>query len=182
MAKKVTIVLADGFEETEALAPADLLRRAGIEVTLLTINNEPKVTSSHKITVIADSTLSAGFGDYDLIILPGGMPGTKNLFACQPLTDELKRAYANGKRIAAICAAPMILGQLGMLRGRRATAFPGFEQYLDGASAIGGQVVTDGPITTGIGAGAALDFGLELISVLDSADKAKQIAEAIIMK
>ena len=182
MGSKVTIVLANGFEETEALVPADVMRRAGLEVTLLSINAERNVTSAHNITVVADRTLADGFPEYDLIILPGGMPGTKNLFECAQLTEELKKAYSKGKKLSAICAAPMILGQLGMLMGRRATAFPGFEQYLDGATQIGGRVVTDGPITTGISAGAAFEFGLELISVLEGTEKSKQIADAIILK
>lgn len=182
MVHNIVTILADGFEETEALAPVDLMRRCGFNVRLLTINQTVTVTSSHNITIAADDTINNGFGQYDLIMLPGGMPGTKNLFANQQLREELIKAYSENKWIAAICAAPMILGQLGMLEGRKAICYPGFEQYLEGAQLTNKQVVTDGNIITAIGAGAAFDFGLEIIKNLENIDAANKIAKSIMLK
>ncbi len=179
MAKRVVIFLANGFEETEALAPLDVMRRAGIEVELVSIEAELTVTSSHTVKVVADSLLSDGVGDYDLVMLPGGMPGTKNLLADQRVCDEVLRAAQNGKHVAAICAAPMILGRLGLLKGKKATCFPGFEGELEGAKHINVPVVTDGNIITGRGAGAAIDFGLAIISALLSSDKSLETARQI---
>ncbi|MCF0189708.1 MAG: DJ-1/PfpI family protein [Marinilabiliaceae bacterium] len=182
MSKKILVLLADGFEETEALSPTDVLRRsAPNEVTLVSIKpNDASVTSSHKITIIADSTIDQiSASEYDAVILPGGMPGTLNLNSSQAVLDIVQQAYSEGKIVAAICAAPMILGGLGILADRKATCFPGFEQYLTGATHIRQHVVRDGNVITGVGAGASILFGLEILKALDGEERADKIAHDI---
>ena len=203
----IYMFLAPGFEEVEALAPLDLLRRAGLEVTTVAVrpaaanglieglrrigvsatnlwNESPCVTGAHGITVTADITESAFAGRLrpsfapEAIILPGGMPGTSNLDASPAVEAALELAYAGGAYLGAICAAPLVLGKRGYLAGKRATCFPGFESYLEGAT-VGGKVVRDGRIITAAGMGVAQEFGLELISVLVSPEKAGEIREAI---
>lgn len=165
--KQIYAFLAEGFEEVECLAVVDLLRRAKFEVTLVSITGEKAVTGSHHITVQADSL----FEDIDpqkpdLLFLPGGVPGTPNLAAHQGLTNLLKTHAAKGKRLAAICAAPSILGSLDLLKGKKATCYPGWEDKLTGAQYQPDPVVTDGMITTAKGLGAAFDLGLELIALM----------------
>lgn len=182
MNKKAIVFLADGFEETEALAPIDIMRRCGISVTLITINSNTTVTSSHNIVVVTEQTINQPIADYDLILLPGGMPGTLNLNSDDRVKNEILKAASEHKHIAAICAAPMILGQLGLLKGRNATCFPGFEQHLQGAHLSTESVVTDGNITTAIGAGASLKLGVELVAVLLGREAADKVASQIQMK
>ena len=157
--------LADGLEEVECLATADVLIRAGVKVKLVSITGKKEVKGAH------------GFGI--LLFLPGGMPGTKNLMACKPLCDALVQADAAGKRLAAICAAPSILGQLGLLKDKKATCYPGFEDALTGAKLTGAGVVTDGNITTARGLGYALDLGIELASLLVDRPVALQVKDSI---
>ena len=176
----VYVFLANGFEEIEALCPIDLLRRAKVEVTTVGIGTDC-VTGSHGITVHAD--ISDTFfrdGKPDMVILPGGMPGTTNLDASPVVDAALKAAVRNDAYIAAICAAPMVLGRRGLLHGRRATCFPGFEQELDGAVEIGGAVVRDGKIITARGMGVAQDFGLELVRALRGDKVAEELRAAIL--
>ena len=162
----IIVFLANGFEEIEALTPLDLLRRAGKEILTVSITNERAVTGAHGITVLVDLTKDELTHVCDeMLILPGGMPGTKNLDA-SPLTDRLiEEVLENGGRLAAICAAPMVLGKRGLLEGKRATCYPGFEEYLTGAT-VGGKVIRDGRIITAAGMGVAQEFGLEIISAL----------------
>lgn len=155
----IYILLADGFEEVEALACCDILRRAELKTVLATIGEE-YVTGSHRITVKADMKAE----DIDLetvsgIVLPGGMPGTLNLQKNETVNKLIDFCRKNDKLIGAICAAPMILGDLGLLNGKKATCFPGFEENLTGAEIIDDFVVTDGNIITGKGAGASIMFG-----------------------
>ncbi len=180
--KKAIILLADGFEESEAIVPCDLMRRAKIDVRLVSINKSDNVMSSHNIRIEADQTLDDDLGDYDLLMLPGGMPGTKNLLGDKRVCDEVLRAAAAGKVVTAICAAPMILGHLGLLQGKRATCYPGFDKELKGATYTAEAVVVDGNIITGRGAGAALHFGLELVAALDGKEKSSEIADQIVMR
>ena len=141
--KKVSIFLAEGFEEVEALTPADLLRRAGAEVTLVSIKAEKTVTGSHGISITADRLFEeTDYEDADLLVLPGGMPGTLNLKACEPLLALLKEHNAKGKKLAAICAAPTVLGHAGLLNGKNATCYPGCEDGLTGAICQTAPVVT----------------------------------------
>ncbi len=174
------IFLAEGFEEIEALCPLDLLRRAGVEVKTVGIGGK-MVTGAHGITVEADITeAELSIGAPELIMLPGGMPGTLNLEKKPVVQSAVKTAAERGAYISAICAAPMILGKLGLLKGKRAVCFPGFEEYLDGAEILSVPAVMDGNIITGAGMGAALDFGLLLVSALCGEDKAKELYHAVI--
>ena len=180
----IYMFLAPGFEEVEALFPLDLLRRADLAVKTVAIGGDRTVIGSHGIPVTANITELEWYSDPDAakpdaVILPGGMPGTTHLAHDRTVEKALAAAHANGAWIAAICAAPMILGQQGYLRGRRATCFPGFEKYLDGATEIGGSVIRDGNIITARGVGVALEFGLELVSVLASPEEAGAIRAAI---
>ena len=203
----IYMFLAPGFEEVEALAPLDLLRRAGLSVTTVSIreaktnalmeklrrlgvsacnlwDEAPTVTGAHGITVTADITESGFVGHFlkqpaiEAIILPGGMPGTSNLDASPSVELALELAAAKDAYLCAICAAPLVLGKRGYLKGKRATCFPGFEEYLTGAT-VGGKVIRDGKIITAAGMGVAQEFGLEIISALVSPEKAGEIRAAI---
>lgn len=179
----IYMFLAAGFEETEALCPLDLLRRAGLEVSTVGIGGK-SVTGAHGITVEADMTDTAYIAlrddKPDMIILPGGMPGTLNLDASDAVAYAIRTATESNAYLAAICAAPLILGRRGLLKGRRATCYPGFEDELVGALEIGGRVIRDGKIITAVGMGAAAEFGFELISVLKDPETAGKIREAIL--
>lgn len=165
--------LADGFEEIEALCPVDLCRRVGLDVQTVSITDSHAVTGSHGITVTTDMTAADTLGDFDMIVLPGGMPGTANLEASPLVQNALDRALAEDKYIAAICAAPMVLGKRGILAGKEAICFPGFEQYLDGATVSKNKVAIDGRIVTAAGMGVSHDFGLAIVEIF----KGKEIAE-----
>ena len=163
---KVAVLLAEGFEELEALTPVDILRRANFEVHTIAIAAR-EVTGSHGITVVADKVRSeVRPADYDAVIFPGGMPGATNLDASEFSDKMINAVRANGGRLAAICAAPLVLGRRGLLKGKRATCFPGFEGELIGATVTGEDVVTDGNITTASGMPAAYAFALELEKLL----------------
>ena len=169
----IYVFLADGFEEIEALAPTDILRRGGKEVKTVAIIGKSAV-GAHGIEVLCDIALKDIKDDAEMLILPGGMPGTKNLADSEKLVDLLKKAYENKIPIGAICAAPSILGELGLLKDKKATCFPGFEGYLDCLEVSDDFVIIDGNIITAKGAGAALDFGFALLSVFDK-DKAETL-------
>ena len=177
----IYMFLANGFEEIEALMPLDLMRRAGLEVKTVGVGGLD-VTGSHGITVKADM-LDSDFADDapECVILPGGMPGTKNLDASPVVHKALDNALENDALICAICAAPMILGKRGILRGKNATCFPGFEEYLEGAN-IGGRAVRDGRVITGVGMGAALEFGIEIVAALTSRETADKLFAAVLAK
>ena len=177
----IYVLLADGFEEVEALAPVDLLRRAGLTVITVSVGEGSVITGAHGISVATDAHISdiEGCEDAELLMLPGGMPGTTNLNASEDVHRLIDSAVMGGKRIAAICAAPMILGEKGLLEGKSTTCYPGFEQHLIGAKEIGGRVVTDGLITTAKGAGVAVEFALELVSLLCGAESAERIKNGI---
>lgn len=178
---KLYVFLADGFEEIEGLTVVDLLRRAGAEVSTVSISGDRTVCGSHKIKVTADMLFEeTDFSDADILVLPGGMPGTKRLGAHEGLRELLLRADRDGVGIAAICAAPSVLGDLGILKGRRAVCYPGFEERLDGADVQMCQAVTDGHITTSRGMGTAIPFGLELVRRLFGEQKADELAKTII--
>ena len=177
----IYMFLANGFEEIEALMPLDLMRRAGLSVKTVGVGGLD-VTGSHGITVKADM-LDSDFADNspECVILPGGMPGTKNLDASPVVHKALDNALENDSLICAICAAPMILGKRGILRGKKATCFPGFEEYLEGAE-VGGRAVRDGQVITGIGMGAALEFGIEIVAALTSRETADKLFAAVLAK
>lgn len=164
---KVLAFLANGLEEVECLAVVDVLRRAGIETKLVSVSEEKEVAGAHQIVITCDTVIGeADFDSADVIFLPGGMPGTINLAACEPLKKQILAFAKQGKRLAAICAAPSVYGGLGLLQGKKATCYPGWEEKLIGAEVTGEKVVTDGTITTAKGVGAALDLGLELVRIL----------------
>lgn len=173
----VYVFLAEGFEETEALAPVDILRRAGAEVRTVGVTGKT-VTSSHKVPVVADIVKDeiALDDELELVVLPGGMPGANNLEADETVQKAIDFCVGNDRFVAAICAAPKILGHKGLLAGRKATCFPGFEKDLEGAEITGEPAVTDGRFITGKGAGAALDFGFALVAALFDEDKAAKVA------
>lgn len=172
--------LANGLEEVECLAVVDMLRREDISVDLVSITGEQTVKGSHGIQIVTDRLFEeTDFTDGDVFFLPGGMPGTKHLGEYQPLTKLLLDACQNGKRIAAICAAPSVLGQLGILKGKKAVCFPGFEKDLSGAEVLTCGVVTDGMITTARGVGYAIDLGLELVRLLHGEKAAKELRDTI---
>ncbi len=193
----IYLFLAPGFEEVEALMPLDLLRRAGLAVTTVAISTpagipagERAVTGSHRITVMADMSeedfvryMDAAGNDpvampIRAVILPGGMPGAAHLDASAVVDLTLGHAKDQGALIAAICAAPMVIGKRGYLKGLRATCYPGFEDQLIGAE-TGGKVIRDGKFITAAGMGVAKEFGLEIVSALVSPEKAGEINEAI---
>lgn len=183
--KRSYIFLATGFEEIEALATADVLRRAGMEVTLVSIYEERMVTGANGITVAADIVFAASdYSDADWLICPGGMPGSENLVKYEPLATLLKKHFADGGRIAAICAAPaVVLSQLGLLGGKTATCYPGFEHMLTdaGAKATGNRVEHDGNIITGNGPSSAIPFALAIASATVGAETAKNVSGGMLV-
>ena len=172
-------MMADGFEEIEALTPVDILRRAGLDARMVAVGSKVAV-GSHGIAVVCDMTADeVNLDEVTAVIFPGGMPGSLNLDA-SPYSDKFIDAVnKNRGKIAAICAAPLVLGRRGLLEGKRAICYPGFEKELKGAIIENAPVVTDGNITTAIGMGAALPFALELVRVILGEEKANEIAAAI---
>lgn len=178
---RVYVFLANGFEEIEGLTVVDMLRRAGTDVVTVSVSEEKKIEGSHKIRVEADRLFSEeDFSDADMLVLPGGMPGTIHLLEHEGLAKVLRAANEEKTGIAAICAAPRVLGSLGVLKGRRAVCYPGVEEHLLGADVCTDNVVTDGHITTSRGMGTAIDFSLELITRLFGREKADQMAKSIV--
>lgn len=182
--KKAYAFLAEGFEEVEALAVIDVLRRADIDMKMVSINNEKAVTGSHGITIMADELFAdIKDDDADLYFLPGGLRGTNNLGSHEELCTLLKDKFAAGRHIAAVCAAPSVLGKLGILHGKKATCYPGFEDKLIGATVLTEdrsiRVVTDGNVTTSRGMGTSVELGLELTAVLIDRATADKLAMTI---
>jgi 4-methyl-5(b-hydroxyethyl)-thiazole monophosphate biosynthesis len=173
--KRVLVPLAEGFEELEAVTIIDMLRRAGIEVVVATLAGNP-VTGAHGIALIADAAMDAVSGQaFDLVALPGGMPGAANLKDDARIRGVIRRLHDSGRHVAAICAAPMVLAAAGVLEGRRATAFPGFLDDAAGVTVVDDPVVVDGRVITSRGPGTALDFALELVAQLQGTGARRQI-------
>lgn len=180
---KVCVFFAMGYEEIEALTVVDLLRRAGVDTQMVSITEELPVTGSHGITVQMDKLFEeVDFEDVDMIVLPGGMPGTKNLEEYEPLMKQLDSFNSRGKYIGAICAAPSILGHRGMLNGKRACSFPEFESHLTGAEVTENGSEICGHIITGRGMGCAIDFGLAIVEKLQGQEKAAELADKIVYR
>lgn len=180
--KKAIVFLATGFEETEAIGTADVLRRGGVDAKLISITGERKVEGAHHIELMADGILAeTDCSDVDALILPGGMPGSTNLDACEPLKELLVEQHKEGKIVAAICAAPLVLGGLGLLKGRRATCYPGFEERMIGATPTGEAAVTDGNVITGKGPSLVFRFGLALLAALKSEAVAEEVAAGMLL-
>lgn len=179
--KKIAIFFAEGYEEIEALTVVDLCRRAGIGAEMVSVTESLKVTGAHGIPVIMDKMLSdVDFDALDMIVLPGGMPGTRNLEQVPLLMEQVKAFAAAGKYIAAICAAPSVFGHLGLLKGKKACCYPGFEQELSGANVTYEPCEADGNIITSRGMGCAIDFSLKIIEMLENGDMASKIGRQII--
>lgn len=180
---RVCAFLATGLEEVECLSVVDLLRRAGVDVQLVSCSGEKVVTGSHNISIITDVLLGeVDFSDCDMIFLPGGVPGVPNLTANPLVARALRNQAAEGKRIAAICAAPSILGKMGMFAHQRFTCYPGWQNGIDGVDGArwtGAGVMTEGLITTGRGLGTAIDMGIELIRILADPATAEKIKAGI---
>ncbi len=178
---RVCVFFAEGFEEIEGLTVVDILRRAGVDTQTVSVSEDRMVTGSHKIPVEADICIKeADFSGTELLVLPGGMPGTRNLGNCEVLTELLKQFYREGKKVAAICAAPSVLGDLGLLKGKKAACYPGFEERLSGAEVVYDTVAVDGNVTTSRGMGTAIPFALALTEQLVSEEKAKEIKKGIL--
>ena len=177
---KIYVFLADGFELVEAMCPLDMLRRAGAKVLTVGLNADKTVMSSQGVAVLADTTVATLTGELpDMVLLPGGMPGATNLRSCPAVCEMTKAVFAKGGFVAAICAAPFILGELGLLNGKEATCYPGFEDRLFGAVLSDKKVVRDGNIITAAGMGVALPFAAALVAALYGQDKADAILTAI---
>ena len=177
---RVACILADGFEEIEGLTVVDLLRRAEIDVKMVSITGKLEVIGSHEIKIVADSLFhEEDFNETEMIVLPGGMPGTKHLGEYEPLINLLKDFANKEKYIAAICAAPSVLGMNGILNGKKAISYPGFYDKLQGATISNEKVVVDRTIITSKGLGTSIDFALTIIKLLKDEEIALSIAKSI---
>lgn len=175
---KVSVLLADGFETIEALTTVDIMRRAGVECVTYGIKAQD-VTTSHQITIKADKVLSDEIYECDIVVLPGGMPGAVNLRDDENVNKIVKKFYDDGKIVAAICAGPITFGKLGILNGKNATCYPGFEEQLIGCNYKEDLVVVDGNIITGRGPAAAIPFAFEILKYI-STEKVEQIKKAML--
>ncbi len=179
--KKVAVLLADGFEEIEALTAVDLLRRAHVYVDTVSITEESMVYGAHGINIQTEDLFDeVNFAEFDMVVLPGGMPGTAHLGEHEGVRNVIRDFAETGKYVGAICAAPSILGEMGLLKGKRATCYPEFEDRLMGAVVAKVPVVQDGNLITSRGLGTAIEFALKLIEVLTDRSKADDVADSII--
>ena len=183
MMKTVFVFLADGFEEIEAITPVDVLKRAGLNVQTVSVMEEQTVIGAHGIPVVADKM----FADIDLdnaemLLLPGGLPGATNLDAHQGLSDMIMSFASEGKPLAAICAAPLVFGNRGLLQGKKATCYPGFESYLAGAEYTAALVETDGNFITAKGPGAAMDFAFAIVEKYCGIEKVNELKSGMMIK
>lgn len=177
---KVLAYFAPGLEECEGLVTVDLLRRAKVEVTIASITDDLMITGSHGVSVQCDALASAvDAAEYDAVFLPGGGRGTENLYASDLVRETLAASAAAGKLLCAICAAPSVPGRMGLLRGRRATCYPGFEEQLLGADYAPAEAIRDGQFITGSGLGAAIPFALEIIAALCGEAEALRVKRSI---
>ena len=178
---KIGVFFAPGYEEIEALTVVDLCRRAGIETLMVSVTDEKNVMGSHGIDVVMDQVFEeVDFDSLDMIVLPGGLPGTTNLEGHEGLMEQMNRFYESGKGIAAICAAPSIFGHRGYLKGRNACSYPSFESHLEGAKVSSRSVEISEHVITSRGMGCAIDFGLAIVERFCGRDKAEDLARGII--
>lgn len=179
--KNIAVFLANGFEEIEALTVVDICRRAGLNTTMVSVEETDVVKGAHDINVVADKMFDeVNFDCLDMLVLPGGMPGTKNLASHKGLIEQIERFYQEGRHLAAICAAPSILGQLGLLKGRKACCYPGFEEQLTGAEVSQEPVEQSEHVITARGMGTAIPFSLAIVALFCGQEKAEELAQAII--
>ena len=180
---KVYVHFAEGFEEIEAVSTVDVLRRAGIETQMISVTGDKIVTGAHGIQIKTDILFDqADYNNCDMIVLPGGMPGTTNLGRHQGLTDKIRTFAEEGKWLAAICAAPIVFGQMGLLKGRTAVVFPGNEEKLIGAKIGRHTVEVDGKFITSRGPGTALDFALTIVEILRDKAAAKSLRQSMLVE
>lgn len=179
---KVYVMMAEGFEEIEAVTIVDILRRAELDAKTVSVSGNREVTGTHGITLHADIPFDAELlKDGDMVVLPGGMPGTENLEAHSGLASLLRYYAEEGKWVAAICAAPMVLGRMGLLKGKAATCYPGFENYLVDAECRTERVVQEGKFITSRGPGTAMEFSLKLVEVAAGRELADTIREETLL-
>lgn len=180
---RTCIIMADGCEEIEGLAVVDILRRANLEITMVSLQKTVSVTGSHNITFLADAVFEeVNFQEFDAVVLPGGMPGTLHLLEHAGVHAVVKEFAAAGKLAAAICAAPSVLGAAGILNGRRAVCHPGFEEKLLGAEVVTAPAVTDGNIITSRGMGTAIDFGLAIVEYFKGEETVHDLKKALVYR
>ena len=178
----VYMLLGTGFEETEAIAPLDLLRRAGVDVMTVGLNGL-MIRGSHGICVEADTEIGdVDFKDLEMIVLPGGLGGVASIRGCKAAMEAVRKAWEEGKYTAAICAGPTVLADLGITEGKKATCYPGCEGQMGSAIMVNEAAVTDGKLITGTSAGCAIPFGLALIAALKSQAEADRIAQQIVIR
>ena len=179
--EKIAVFLADGFEEIEAVSIIDILRRADIETTTISISGNREVNGSHKIKILADKLFNEiNIDDYSMIVLPGGMPGSKNLNEHPGLREQILNFHEQNKMLGAICAAPLVFGNLGILKNKKATCYPGYENQLHGAVVTGEKTEVSGNIITGKGAGVAIDFALKIVETIKGEPFATELARKMI--
>lgn len=177
MKKKIAVHLAEGFEEIEAISIIDVLRRADLEVIVTSVTGNLEVTGAHQLKVLADKLFEeVNYSDVSMIVLPGGMPGAANLDAHEGLRAQIVKFNDANKPLAAICAAPLVYGNLGVLKGKQVVCYPGFEKFMKGADVLNSPVAESGNVITGRGPAAAIQFALKLVEKLVSAEKAELIA------
>ncbi|MDP4203983.1 MAG: DJ-1/PfpI family protein [Bacteroidota bacterium] len=177
------IFLANGFEEIEAVATIDVLRRGNVPATIVSITKDLKVTGAHNINIVADALFEdVAFDGSELLILPGGMPGAQNLQNHEALGKLLQSHFEKNKLVAAICAAPKVLGHLNILTGKSATCYPGFENELTGAVLSNNGTAKDGNVVTAKGPAFAIEFGLQLVEILQGIEVADKIAQGMLMR
>ena len=178
---RAAVFFGTGYVEIEALTVVDILRRAEVETIMVSVTDEKSVTGSHDMEVRMDAVIDeVDFEQIDVIVLPGGMQGTKKLEACESLMSQVDAFVSQNKIVAAICAAPSILGHRGILRGKQACSYPTFESHLEGAKVLHEPAVTDGNIITGRGMGTAIPFGLAILEKLRGKEAAEQMAKSIV--
>lgn len=180
--KKIAVHLAEGFEEIEAVSIIDVLRRADFDVTIVSITETLDVTGSHGIKLLADKIFrNADYELFDMIILPGGMPGAANLNEHLGLREQILNFNESKKLLAAICAAPLVFGNLGILKNKKATCYPGYENQLHGAIATGENIEVTENIITGKGAGVAIDFALKIVEILKGKKFSEELGKKMIV-
>lgn len=180
--KTIYLFLAEGFEEIEAITPMDVLRRAGLDLQTVSISSDFMVTGAHGIPVVADLLFEeVNEANAEMLVLPGGMPGATNLDAHEGLSKLIMNFAHAGKPLSAICAAPLVFGKRGLLKGKKATCYPGFEGYLEGADYTAALVQTDGNIITGKGPGAAMEFAFAIVEKYCGAAKVEELKQGMMI-
>ena len=183
MTKKIAVHMADGFEEIEAISIIDVLRRAELDVVVTSVTGRLEVTGAHQLKILADKLFEeVNYDDVFMIVLPGGMPGASNLDAHEGLKAQIVKFNNENKPLAAICAAPLVYGNLGIMDGKQAVCYPGFEKFLKGAEVLNSPVAESGNVITGRGPGVAIQFALKLVEKLVSAEKAELLASQMLVK